>query len=287
MTDDETRRLPELFDANILDTAAEPAFDHVTRVAARLFRTPIALVSLVDAERQWFKAHVGLDCSEYPREHAFCAHAIQHDAVFVVPDACADPRFAENPLVTGEPHIRFDAGAQLRTSLGAKLGTLCIIDSEPRHHFGPEPLTLGADHTGGDMIPGAAAHQLHAFVETTQDAVITADSSGRVTSWNRGAALILGYPAAEAVGPSLSDLMPERYRAAHEAGMDRVTQSGHSQGRHRRLHRGRHRHRHARRGHPQGAGGLRPAGRSATARRRGRAWACRSPSSWRKPRAER
>jgi signal transduction histidine kinase len=129
----EAARLEALKSMDILDTPAEEAFDRITRMASELFETPIALISLVDATRQWFKSKVGLaDVPETPREVAFCHHTIQNDFVMVVPDARADSRFIDNPLVTGTPDIRFYAGAPLRLASGFKLGSMCIIDTKPR-----------------------------------------------------------------------------------------------------------------------------------------------------------
>ncbi len=129
---DETQRLETLRSLDILDTASEERFDRVTRMAKRMFDVPIAIVSLVDENRQWFKSCLGLDVSETPRKVSFCGHAILDDAVFVIEDATADPRFADNPLVVGEPQIRFYAGCPLSVIDGHKLGTLCIIDRKPR-----------------------------------------------------------------------------------------------------------------------------------------------------------
>ena len=129
---DEHARLAELRSLNVLDTIAEERFDRLTRMAKRLFGVDVALVSLVDESRQWFKSCAGMELSETPRDISFCGHAILGDGAFVIPDALQDERFADNPLVAGPPHVRFYAGCPLRGPGGRKLGTLCIIDSKPR-----------------------------------------------------------------------------------------------------------------------------------------------------------
>lgn len=129
---DEAERLEALRGLNLLDTPASDAFDRITRLAARLFATPIAAVSLVDERRQWFKSRVGLSMAETPREHAFCQHTLHSPGVMVVPDATCDPRFTNNPLVLGKPNIRFYAGAPLITRGGHAIGSLCVMDDKPR-----------------------------------------------------------------------------------------------------------------------------------------------------------
>ena len=128
----EARRLEALARLQILDTPSEQAFDDLTELAARWLDTPIALVSLVDDQRQWFKSRVGLTAEQTPREIAFCAHAIQKHELFEVPDAALDDRFSNNPLVTSDPNIRFYAGMPIASPDGELVGTLCVIDRVPR-----------------------------------------------------------------------------------------------------------------------------------------------------------
>jgi diguanylate cyclase (GGDEF)-like protein len=128
----ESARIDTLRALHILDTSPEERFDRLTRLAKRLFGVPIALVSLVDANRQWFKSCVGLSETETSRDVSFCAHAILGDDILMVPDTLADERFHDNPYVKNDPNIRFYAGCPLRVANGSKLGTLCLIDVKPR-----------------------------------------------------------------------------------------------------------------------------------------------------------
>lgn len=144
---DEQERLSQLRSLAILDTPPEERFDCVTRMARRLFGVPIALVSLVDENRQWFKSCFGLDVSETDRRISFCGHAILNKGALVIEDASQDERFADNPLVTGDPYIRFYAGQPLHSLSGQAMGTLCIIDQEPRS-FGQEDLAMLSDLAG-------------------------------------------------------------------------------------------------------------------------------------------
>lgn len=132
LPEDEAERIEELAASQLLDSEPETAFDDVAELASLLCGTPMALVSLVDRERQWFKARVGVDLKETPRRQSFCAHAILSPAdIFVVPDAREDVRFHDNPLVTDDPHVRFYAGVPLKGPSGHALGTLCVLDTEP------------------------------------------------------------------------------------------------------------------------------------------------------------
>ena len=128
----EKKRLKVLWQYEVLDTVPEELFDDLTELAARICEAPIAMISLVDEKRQWFKSRIGTDVRETSREVSFCSHAIRQSDLFIVPDATLDKRFARNPLVTSEPRIRFYAGAPLITPDGYALGTLCVLDKSPR-----------------------------------------------------------------------------------------------------------------------------------------------------------
>lgn len=132
LPENEAERIRRLHELDILDTLEEQAYDDLTYLAAQICNTPVALVSLVDRDRQWFKSHHGLDARETPREVAFCSYAILGEDLFVVEDSGRDERFHDNPLVTGSPHVKFYAGAPLVMSDNLRLGTLCVIANEPR-----------------------------------------------------------------------------------------------------------------------------------------------------------
>ncbi|MGI1275834.1 PAS domain S-box protein [Klebsiella quasipneumoniae subsp. similipneumoniae] len=141
---DEAERLNLLHALNILDTPSEEAFDRITRLVAHILDVPIALVSLVDTDRQWFKSRIGIDANETPREVAFCAHAITQTTPLIVTDTTQDSRFMSNALVTGNPNIRFYAGVPLRSIGGLSIGTLCAIDSKPRQ-LSPDEISILVD----------------------------------------------------------------------------------------------------------------------------------------------
>lgn len=224
-TPDEAARLAALRALSVLDTPPDPALDTITRLAADRFRTPIALVSLVDADRQWFKSRFGLNADQTCRGSSFCGHAIAGEAVMVVLDTAADPRFHANPLVTGDPHIRFYAGAPLVLESGHRVGTLCLIDTARRDRFDAHEqdiLALMAGQVVGLLEATQVRQQQHIsqlIAETTSDAFVCSDPHSRIILWNRGAETMFGWSAAEAIGQSLELIIPNRHRQAHHHGM--------------------------------------------------------------------
>jgi diguanylate cyclase (GGDEF)-like protein/PAS domain S-box-containing protein len=213
----EVNRLEALQGYKILDTDAEQAFDALTALAAYICGTPIALVSLVDAHRQWFKSKVGLEATETPRELAFCAHAIQQpDELLIVPNALEDERFATNPLVTSDPNIRFYAGAPLVTPKGYAIGTLCAIDRVPRQLA---PQQIEALRALSCQVMAQLELRLNLFnlvqtnealrqseeryrtlYEDTPSMYFTVSQEAKILSVNRFGAEKLGYTVEELVG---------------------------------------------------------------------------------------
>ncbi len=218
----EACRLQALSRYQILDTPSTPGFDNITRLAAMVCDVPVALVSLVDRDRQWFKARVGLDVAETSRDLAFCAHAILKPGLFEVPDTLTDPRFADNPLVTGVPHIRFYAGAPLINAAGYALGTLCVIDWVPRSltPIQQQSLRILADqvidqlelHHQINLIQQAEAdrHQLEQTLRLRERAIAASSNGITITDArqpdnpiiyvNPAFERITGYAAAEMLG---------------------------------------------------------------------------------------
>ena len=172
----ELDRLAALYKTRLLDSLPEERFDRLTRLASRALGTEIALVSLIDVDRQWFKSRHGLDAEQTPRDQAFCAHAIQSDDIMVVPDASQDPRFAANPLVTGDPNISFYAGAPLITKEGHALGTLCVIDNKPRSDFSDEDKQILADMAATIM----SEIEANAKGQVIEDLSVVNDAQGQV-----------------------------------------------------------------------------------------------------------
>lgn len=219
---DEALRLETLHSLKILDTEPEERFDRITRVAAQLFNVPVAIVSLIDANRQWFKSCQGISAKETPRSISFCAHAILGDDVFCVNDALLDPRFADNPLVIGEPHIRFYAGFPIAAENGTKLGTLCIVDRKPRQISERETQLLRDlgywVHTELNLVKGLQAEiarqaealqenerMFFGLIEGLPVGVFVLDSSGKPYYTNRLGQKILGKAPTQEGSEGLSN----------------------------------------------------------------------------------
>ena len=229
----EAARLDALRRYKILDTPPEEPFDDLTLLAARICEAPVALISLIDADRQWFKSKVGLSATETSRDVSFCAYAITQPDLFVVPDALADERFATNPFVISDPHIRFYAGVPLVTPEGDALGTLCIIDYEPRELSAHQEEALrtlarqvvaqlemrrGLDELAGtiaarDRAEGALRHSEERYrmlVETMSDGLGVQDGNGLVTYVNDKLLEMSGFSLDEMIGRPTTDFFDER-----------------------------------------------------------------------------
>lgn len=229
-------RIRALDALELMGSAPEREFDRVVQMAARIFDVPIALVSLVHRDHQFFKARVGLDVCETSRELSFCTYAIMGQTAFVVADAHDDERFSANALVTGAPNIRFYAGFPLLTAGGHALGSLCVIDQKPRHDFSVRDEQILRDLAAllseyidqrcfareGDELRSRFRH----IAATSPDGIICANSRNLITSWNEAAEKLFGYSAQEAIGQTLDLIIPAPMRGHHAAGVARVAGGG-------------------------------------------------------------
>ena len=231
----------------ILDSDPEPTFDAITRVAAALFDVPIATITFIDAERQWFKSKLGLAVTETPRAIAFCAHTIAGESVFTVGDTLRDPRFADNPLVTGEPRLRFYAGAPLVLPSGARVGTISIMDRVPhalddvaKGHLArlahvvvdaveQRLLTLAAQRAqaASQQLATEQSRRQRAILDAALDAIVMADSAGAIVDVNPAFEAMFCIARADAVGRSMTELIvPPAYRERHDAAWARYLATG-------------------------------------------------------------
>ncbi len=206
----EAERLAALRALGILDTPPEPRFDAVTRSASRLFQVPTALISLIDAHRQWFKSRVGLDAQETPRDISFCGHAILREEGLVIEDATQDPRFRDNPLVTGPLGLRFYAGYPLRTADGLPWGTLCLLDYRPRtfdqgQREALKDLALLAESELRVEAARRAERQMEAVLTALGEGLLFLDRAGLILSCNDAAERILGHPRDQMLGLTCPD----------------------------------------------------------------------------------
>jgi PAS domain S-box-containing protein len=221
----EAERLAALASYDVLDTPPDPAFDGITRVVAHILDVPMALVSLVDADRQWFKSRYGLHVTETPRDVSFCGHVVAHDRPLVVTDALADVRFADNPLVSGPPRVRFYAGFPLRHPDGHVLGTLCALDSRARevdpHRL--ELLEILADDVMAQLelrrqhrLLERERTRLRTVLEAAADAILTVDDDAMVQDVNSATERLFGYPREEVVGLAVGVLLPDTHAREDE-----------------------------------------------------------------------
>jgi PAS domain S-box-containing protein len=237
----ESERLQALRELELLDTPIEPCFERFTSMAARIFQVPVAMVSLVDEERVWFKSCHGLPVQEMPREISFCTRAILDEGVLVVPDLAEDLRFSDNPLVINEPRIRFYAAAPLSVEGGYRIGTLAVMDRRPHHDFRSPQIELLRDLAG--LVTDAIRQRKRPAEKTVKhptperisvadslpDAIAVIDARERVVSWNQPACRTFGLDREQMLGRNLLEaIVPARYCAElHDAIGDHL-QTGHS-----------------------------------------------------------
>jgi len=231
----ERERLGALEEYRILNTPPDPDLDRIVELAARICNTPFAAVSLVGREQLYFKSRVGIPSTGLDRHGTFCTYAIEADDLFYVPDASTDERFASHPHVSGFPHLRFYAGVPLKSPTGHKIGTVCVLDIEPRHALSDEDhkalhdvaalvmdrfelQRLREASQGGNM-------RFERIASTSPDAIVCTDSLGAIIYWNDAAEALLGYTSEEAIGQPIGFLFPDRLRRAQTAKLTEIVRS--------------------------------------------------------------
>ncbi|WP_265519764.1 putative bifunctional diguanylate cyclase/phosphodiesterase [Nitratireductor luteus] len=215
-----------------MDTPPEEDFDRLVGLTSRLFNVPIVLVSLLDRDRQFFKANVGFDVCGTSREVSFCAHAIVCDDILFIPDAIKDSRFSSNPLVLGPPFIRFYAGRPLATRTGEKIGTICLIGTKPRKVFTAEDRKNLTDLSVLVMdrmevrrleyVRTISQARFENIAATSPDAIVCSNAGAKITFWNRSAERLFGYTADEAIDQSSEIIVPDSCRAIYNSKLDHL-----------------------------------------------------------------
>jgi PAS domain S-box-containing protein len=234
----ESERQEALRRYKVLDTPPEESFDRLTRLAAQLFGVPVALISLIDADRQWHKSCYGFDARELSREVSFCAHNLVEDDVMVVQDALADARFAHNPLVTADPNVRFYAGAPLITPGGYTLGSLCVLDVTPRTFAAAQQAQLRdlaamvmdeldlrrevAERKRAERALQESEEKYRTVVESVRDVVFRTDAEGRLTFLNPAWTEVTGHRIEAALGQRLSAFVHQTSGDPEGTGVERL-----------------------------------------------------------------
>lgn len=228
----EHARLTSLLNMGILDTPPQRDFDEVTRLAALACNTNSAAVTLIDANRGWFKSRVSVHAAEVPREHALCSLDIDQPDLLVIPDTHLDARCTGNPLTEGQDAIRFYAGAPLIATSGYCIGRLCVLDPNPRYGLtaGQRQALIDLARIVIGLIEASHSRQIGLIAtqvaDVTSDAILCADDIGRITFWNAAAEAMFGRSAADTIGAELSIIVPPALRAAHRAGFASAAQGG-------------------------------------------------------------
>jgi len=234
----EVQRQTVIDEYRLTQEGADLGLDGIVRLAAQVFNVEMALVTLVEHRRQVFLARHGIDVCETARDISFCGHALNLgvDEMLVVPDTTLDPRFADNPLVTNPPFVRFYAGCPLRTPAGHVLGTLCIVDGRPRSGFSAAHRESLADLAvlamdklearRAALLQSSSQSRFENIAATSPDGIICADNRGRITFWNEACERLFGYDAATAIGCNIDIIVPSHMRGGHGGGLERVAAGG-------------------------------------------------------------